>query len=73
MEKGGDTKEEIDKFTSAPEGFTQPSSQAQARGPDHLDRLIARVEQMYDMLESHIQHTMDQFTYVEGQITALSS
>ena len=28
---------------------------------------------MYGMLESHVQHTMDQFTYVEGQITALSS
>ena len=47
VQEGGDTEEEIDKFTSAPEGFTQPSSQAQARGPDHLDRLIARVEQMY--------------------------
>ena len=28
---------------------------------------------MYEMLESHMQHTMDQFTYVEGQIIALSS
>ena len=25
------------------------------------------------MLESHVQHIPDQFTYVEGQITALSS
>ena len=73
VQEGGDTEEEIDKFTSAPEGSTQPSSQAQARGPNHLDRLIARVEQMYEMLESHMQHTMDQFTYVEGHIIALSS
>ena len=27
-EEGGDTEEEIDRFTSAPEGSTQPSSQA---------------------------------------------
>ena len=32
-EEGGDTKEEIDRFTSALEGSTQPSSQAQAWGP----------------------------------------
>ena len=25
------------------------------------------------MLESHVQHTTDQFTYVKGFITALSS
>ena len=49
--------EEIDRFTSALEGSTQPSSQAQARGPDCHDCLIARVEQMYGMLESHVQHT----------------
>ena len=72
-EEGGDTEEEIDRFTSALEGSTQPSSQAQAQGLDRFDYLIARVEQMYGMLESHVQHTMDQFTYVEGQITALSS
>ena len=72
-EEGGDTEEEIDRFTSALEGSTQPSSQAQAQGLDRFDCLIARVEQMYGMLESHVQHTMDQFTYVEGQITALSS
>ena len=29
-EEGGDTKEEIDKFTSALESSAQPSSQAQA-------------------------------------------
>ena len=72
-EEGGHTEEEIDRFTSALEGSTQPSSQAQAQGLDRFDYLIARVEQMYGMLESHVQHTMDQFTYVEGQITALSS
>ena len=43
-EEGGDTEEEIDRFTSTPEGFAQPSSQAQARGPVHLYHLIARVE-----------------------------
>ena len=65
-EEGGDTEEEIDRFTSAPEGSAQPSSQVYARAPDHLDCLIARVEQMYGMLESHVQNTLDQFTYVEG-------
>ena len=70
-EKGGDIKEEIDRFTSAPEGFAQPSSLAQAWGSDHLDCLIARVEQMYGMLESHVQHTSDLITYVKGQITTL--
>ena len=25
------------------------------------------------MLESHVQNTTDQFTYIEGQITAISS
>ena len=28
---------------------------------------------MYTMLDSHVQHTADQFVYVQGQITALSS
>ena len=65
-EEGGDTEEEIDRFTSALEGSAQLSSQAQSKGPDHLDHLIARVKQMYGMLESHVQHTSDQFTYVEG-------
>ena len=58
-EEGGDTEEDIDRFTSASKGFTQPSSQAPARGPDCLDCLIARVEQMYGMIESHVQHTSD--------------
>ena len=43
-EEGDDTKEEIDRFTSAPESSTQPSSQAQARGPDHLDHLMERIK-----------------------------
>ena len=34
---------------------------------------MARVEQMYGMLESHVQHTLDQFAYIQGQITTLSS
>ena len=72
-EEGGDTVEEIDRFTSAPEGSAQPSSQAQAQGPDRLDHLIARVEQMYGMLDSHVQQTTDQFAYIQGQIIALSS
>ena len=28
---------------------------------------------MYVMLDSYVQHTADQFAYVQGQITALSS
>ena len=43
-EEGGDTEEEIERFTSAPKSFAQPSSQAPARGPNRLDRLIARLE-----------------------------
>ena len=57
-------EEEIDRFTSALEGSAQPSSQAHA--PDCLDHLIARVKQMYGMLESHMQNTSTQFTYIEG-------
>ena len=64
-------EEEIDKFTSTLEGSAQPSSQAHA--PDCLDHLIARVEQMYGMLESHMQNTLTQFTHIKGQIIALSS
>ena len=63
-EEGGDTEEEIDRFTSAPEGSTQPSSQAHAL--DRLDHLIARVEQMYGILESHVQNSLTQFTYIKG-------
>ena len=53
-EEGGDTEEEIDRFTSAPKSSAQPSSQAQALGPNFLDSLMARVEWMYGMLESHV-------------------
>nr|XP_023899749.1 uncharacterized protein LOC112011612 [Quercus suber] len=53
-EKGGDTKEEIDRFTSAPETSTQPSSSAPARGSDKLDCLLARVDQMFTVLDSHV-------------------
>ena len=56
-DKGGDTEEEIDKFTSALESSTQPSSSAPTRGPDRLDRLLDRVDKMYTMLDSHVQHT----------------
>ena len=66
-------EEEIDRFTSALEGSAQPSSQAYARAPDCLNHLIARVEQMYGMLESHMQNTLTQFTHIKGQIIALSS
>ena len=72
-DEGGDTEEEIDRFTSAPESLAQPSSSAPARGPDRLDCILARVEQMYTMLDSHVQHTANQFTYVQGQFTALST
>ena len=40
-EEGGDTEEEIDRFTSAPETSTQPSSSTHTRGPDRLYRLLA--------------------------------
>ena len=72
-DEGEDTWEEIDKFTSATEPSAQLSSSAPARGPDRLNRLLDRVEQMYTMLDSHMRHTANQFAYVQGQITALSS
>ena len=72
-DKGEDTEEEIDRFTFETEPLAQPSSLAPARGPDRLNRLLDRVEQMYTMLDSHMWHTADQFAYVQGQITALSS
>ena len=56
-DEGGDTEEEIDRFTSTPESSAQPSSSTPARGPDRLDRLLHRVDQMYTMLDSHVQHT----------------
>ena len=72
-DEGGDTEEEIDRFTSTPESSAQPSSSAPARGPNRLDRLLDRVDQMYTMLDSHVQHTANQFAYIQGQITTLSS
>ena len=55
-DEGGDTEEEIDRFTSAPESSAQPSSSTPARGPDRLDRLLDRVDQMFTMRDSHVQH-----------------
>ena len=52
-------REEIKRFTSALESLALPSSSTPAQGPDKLDRLIARVEQMYTMLDSYMQHTVD--------------
>ena len=72
-DEGGDTEEEIDRFTFALESSTQPSSSAPARGPDRLDCLLDRMDQMYTMLDSHVQHTANQFAYIQGQITVLSS
>ena len=62
--EGEDTEEEIDRFTFATEPSAQPSSLAPARGPDRLDRLLDRVEQMYTMLDSHMRQIADQFAYV---------
>ena len=61
----GDTEEEIDRFTSAPESLAQPSSSTPARGLDRLDRLLDKVDQMYTMLDSHVQHTVTQFAYIQ--------
>ena len=72
-DEGGDTEEEIDRFTFAPDSSAQPSSPTPAQGPDRLDHILAKVEQMYAMLDSHVQHTANQFTYIQGQITALST
>ena len=63
-DEGRDTEEEIDRFTSTPESLAQPSSSALARGPDRLDRLLDRVDQMFTMRDSHVQHTATQFAYV---------
>ena len=62
-ENGGGTEEEIDRFIT-PETSAQLSSSAPTRGPDRLDRLLARVDQMFTMLDSHVQHTIDLFAYV---------
>ena len=60
----GDTEEEIERFTSAPDSSAQPSSYAPVQGPNRLDRLLNRVDQMYTMLDSHVQHTETQFAYI---------
>ena len=73
VEEEGDTKEEIEHFTSVPEDTAEPSSQARARAPDRLDRLLRRVEELHGMLASHINHSTSQITYLERKITALSS
>ena len=62
--EGGDIEEEIDRFTTAPETSAQPSSSELARGLDRLDRLLPRVDQLYTMPDSHVQHTTNQFAYV---------
>ena len=72
-EERGDTEEEIEPFTSVPEDTIQPSSQALARAPNHIDHPIKRVEELQVMLTSHINYSTSQFTYLEDQITALSS
>ena len=41
--------------------------------PNHLDLLLVRVEELHLMLASHINHSTNQFTYLQGQITALLS
>ena len=69
--KEGNTNEEIDWFTSVPKDTPQPSSQAQARTPDRLDLLLGRVEELHLMLASHINYSMNQFTYLQDQITIL--
>ena len=56
-DEGGDTEEEIERFTIAPEPSAQPSSSAPTQGSDRLDRILARVDQLYTMLDSHVQHT----------------
>ena len=58
-EEGGNIEKEINGFTSAPETSAQPSSSAPERGPNRLDHLLARVDQMFTMLESHVQYTTD--------------
>ena len=72
-DEGGNTEDEIDQFTHVPEDTPQPSSQAQARAPNQLDLILGRVEEMHTMLTACIDYSTRQFTYLQGQITALSS
>ena len=69
----GDIEKEIEHFTSVPKDTTQPSSQPHARAPDRINHLIGRVEELHVILDSHISYSTSQFTYLEDQITALSS
>ena len=62
-EERGDTEVEVEHFSPVLEDTTQPSSQARARAPDHLDHLIGRVEKLHVVLASHISHSTSQFTY----------
>ncbi|XP_065628863.1 uncharacterized protein LOC136067239 [Quercus suber] len=61
QDEGGDTEEEIDRFTSTPEPFAQPSSLAPPQGSSKLNLLLAKMDQMSTVLNSHVQHTADQF------------
>ena len=72
-DEGGDTEEEIDRFTSTPKSLAQPSSSVPTWGPNRLNRLLDRVDQMFTMLDFHVQHTATQFAYIQGQIITLSS
>ena len=53
-EEGGDTEEEIDRFTSVPKTLAQPSASAPTQEPDRLDHLLDRVHQLYTLLDSHV-------------------
>ena len=66
QEEAEDTEEEIDRFTSAPEPSAQPSSSAPPPGLSKLDQLLAKMDQMSTVLDSHVQHTADQFAYLQG-------
>ena len=72
-EEGGNTDEKIKRFTSILKDTPQPSSPAQARASNRLDYILGRVEEMHTMLTSHTNYSMRQFTYLQGQITSLSS
>ena len=57
-EEGGDTEDEIDRFTTALEPLDQPSAQpsssAPPKGPDRLDCSLAKIDQMSTVLDSHV-------------------
>lgn len=73
QDKDEDTEEEIDRFTSIRETSAQPSSSTPTQGLSKLDQLMAKMDQMSIVLDSHVQHAVNQFAYLQGQITALSS